>query len=69
MPHKLVQNALLMQLKRNSLQVKPTADDLEDARSDFEAEQKRVDREYDEWAKDKLKWAAQTTPVFPSHEL
>jgi hypothetical protein len=55
--HKLAQNALLNQLKRNSLQVKPTIDDLRVAQGDFEAEQKRVNREYDEWAEDKLKWA------------
>lgn len=56
--HNLAQNALLNQLKRNSLQVKPTIDDLRAAQSDFEAEQKRLDREYDEILKDKEKWAA-----------
>jgi hypothetical protein len=53
----LAQKLLLQQLKRNAMIVRPTADDLEAARSDFEAEQKRVDREYEKWAEDKLKWA------------
>ncbi len=53
----LAQKFLLQQLKRNAMIVRPTTDDLKAARSDFEAEQKRVDREYDEWAEDKLKWA------------
>ena len=55
--HKLAQNALLAQMKRNALQVKPTIDDLRAAQDKFETEQKRIDREYDEWAEDKLKWA------------
>ena len=38
-------------------QVKPTIDDLRAAQDKFETEQKRIDREYDEWAEDKLKWA------------
>jgi hypothetical protein len=53
----LAQKLLLQQLKRNAMIVRPTADDLEAARSDFEAEQKRVDREYEKWAEDNLKWA------------
>jgi hypothetical protein len=53
----LAQKLLLQQLKRNAMIVRPTADDLKAARSDFEAEQKRVDREYEKWAEDKLKWA------------
>lgn len=53
----LAQKLLLQQLKRNAMIVRPTADDLEAARSDFEAEQKHVDREYEKWAEDKLKWA------------
>jgi hypothetical protein len=51
--HDLAKKALLNQMKRNALQVKPTIDDLKAAQSDFEAEQKRVDREY----ANKLKWA------------
>ncbi len=51
------QKLLLQQLKRNAMIVRPTADDLEPALSEFEAEQKRVDREYENWAEDKLKWA------------
>ncbi len=53
----LAQKLLLQQLKRNAMIVRPTADDLKAARSDFEAEQKRVDREYEKWAEDKIKWA------------
>ena len=49
----LAQKLLLQQLKRNSMIIRPTADDLEAARSDFEAEQKRVNREYE----NQLKWA------------
>jgi hypothetical protein len=55
--HDLAKKALLNQMKRNALQVKPTIDDLKAAQSDFEAEQKRVDREYEEWAENKRKWA------------
>ena len=55
--HDLAQKRLLNQMKRNALHVKPTIDDLRVAQGDFEAEQKRVNREYDEWAEDKLKWA------------
>ena len=54
--HKLTQNALLAQMKRNALHVKPTIDDLRAAQDDFETEQKRIDREYQKWAKDKKKW-------------
>ncbi len=53
----LAQKVLLQQLKRNSMIIRPTADDLEAARSDFEVEQKRVNRGYDKWAEDNLKWA------------
>jgi len=53
----LAQKLLLQQLKRNAMIVRPTANDLKAARSDFEAEQKRVDREYEKWADDELKWA------------
>jgi hypothetical protein len=49
----VAQKLLLKQLKRNAMIIRPTADDLEDARSDFEAEQKRVNREY----VNRLKWA------------
>jgi hypothetical protein len=55
--HDLAQKFLLKQLKRNALIIRPTSDDLAAARSDFEAEQKRVDREYEKWAEDKRKWA------------
>jgi hypothetical protein len=51
--HDLAKKALLNQMKRNALQVKPTIDDLKVAQSDFEAEQKRVNREYE----NKQKWA------------
>lgn len=56
--HALVQKALLNQMKRNALHVHPTVDDLRAAESDFEADQKRVDREYEEAVQDKRKWAA-----------
>jgi hypothetical protein len=55
--HKLAQNALLAQMKRNALQVKPTVDDLRAAQDKFEGEQKRIDRAYDEALKDREKWA------------
>ena len=55
--HKLAQNALLAQMKRNALQVKPTIDDLRAAQDKFEGEQKRIDRAYDEALKDRYKWA------------
>ncbi len=55
--HDIAQRALLQNLKRKAMIVRPTADDLKAARSDFDAEQKRVDREYEKWAEDKLKWA------------
>jgi len=51
------QKLLLKQLKRNAMIIRPTADDLGAARSDFEAEKKRVDREYEKWEEEKLKWA------------
>lgn len=54
--HDLAQKAVLNQIKRNALLLKPTIDDLRAALSDFEAEQKREDREYEDWADDKLKW-------------
>jgi hypothetical protein len=54
---KLAQNALLAQMKRNALQVKPTIDDLRAAQDKFETEQKRIDREYDEALRDREKWA------------
>ena len=53
---KLAQNALVNQMKRNALQVKPTIDDLRAAQDKFEGEQKRIDREYDEALKDREKW-------------
>jgi hypothetical protein len=51
------QKLLLKQLKRNAMIVRPTANDLKAARSDFEAEQKRVNSEYEKWAENELKWA------------
>lgn len=51
--HDIAQRALLQNLKRKAMIVRPTADDLKAARSDFEAEQKRVNREYE----NKQKWA------------
>jgi hypothetical protein len=53
----VAQKLLLKQLKRNAMIIRPTADDLEDARSDFEAEQKRVNREYEEAWNDRVKWS------------
>ena len=50
--HNLAKKALLRLMKRNSLKIKPTIDDLKSAHNDFEAEQKRVNREYE----NKLKW-------------
>ena len=55
--HDLAQKALLNQMKRNALHVKPTIDDLRAAQSDFEAKQKRVNREYEEAINDRAKWA------------
>jgi hypothetical protein len=55
--HKLTQNALFAQMKRNALHVKPTIDDLRAAQDKFEGEQKRIDRAYDEALKDREKWA------------
>ena len=55
--HKLARDALLAQMKRNSLHVKPTIDDLRAAQDKFETEQKRIDRAYDEALKDRYKWA------------
>ncbi len=55
--HSLAKKALVNQMKRNALHVTPTIDDLRAAQSDFEAEQKRIDREYEEAVNNKLKWA------------
>jgi hypothetical protein len=55
--HKLAQKALLDKMKCNSLHVKPTIHDLRIAKDDFESEQKRIDRAYDEAVKDRYKWA------------
>jgi len=54
---KLTRNALVNQMKRNALHVKPTIDDLRIAQDKFEGEQKRIDREYEEAVNDKFKWA------------
>lgn len=51
--HNLAKKALLRLMKRNSLKIKPTIDDLKSAYSDFDTEQKRVNREYE----NKLKWS------------
>jgi hypothetical protein len=56
--HKLAQDALVNQMKRNALQLKPTINDLRAAQDKFETEQKRIDREYEEAANDRAKWAA-----------
>ncbi len=48
---KLVQNALLNQMKRNALQVKPTIDDLRAAKEEFDTEQKRANLDYEEAVK------------------
>lgn len=56
--HDLAQKALLNQMKRNALHVKPTIDDLRAAQSDFEAEQKHVNRKYEDAINDRVKWAA-----------
>jgi nicotinic acid mononucleotide adenylyltransferase len=55
--HKLAQNALLNQMKRNALQVRPTIDDLRAAQDEFEGEQRRLDREYEDAVNDRAKWA------------
>jgi hypothetical protein len=55
--HKLAQKALLNQLKRNKLHVRPTIDDLRAANDELDVQQKRVNREYDEVLKDRYKWA------------
>ena len=54
---KLAQDALVNQMKRNALHVRPTIDDLRIAQDKFETEQKRIDREYEEAANDRYKWA------------
>jgi hypothetical protein len=55
--HALAKKAVLNQMKRNALYVKPTIDDLRAAQDEFEAEQKRVNREYEEAVNDRAKWA------------
>ncbi len=55
--HKLAQDTLVNQMKRNALQLKPTINDLRAANDDFEVEQKRVNRAYDEALKDRRRWA------------
>ncbi len=56
LPTKLKQNlakkALLRLMKRNSLKIKPTIDDLKSASNELDIQQKRVNREYEK----KLKW-------------
>jgi hypothetical protein len=51
--HDVAQRVLLAQIKRNALRIKPTLNDLKAAQSDFEAEQYRVNQEYE----NKRKWA------------
>jgi hypothetical protein len=51
--HDLAKKAMLNQIKQSAPHVKPTIDDLKAAQSDFEIEQKRVNREYE----NKQKWA------------
>ncbi len=55
--HDVVQQTLLNKMKQNALRVKPTVHDLKVAQSDFEAEQKRVDRKYEDAVNDRAKWA------------
>jgi hypothetical protein len=55
---KLTQKALLNQMKRNALHVKPTIDDLRAAENDFETEQKRVNLSYAKALKDRETWSA-----------
>ena len=50
--HNLAKKALLRLMKRNSLKIKPTIDDLRSASDDYDAEQKRINGEYE----NKLKW-------------
>jgi hypothetical protein len=54
--HKLAQNALDAQMKRNALQVKPTINDLKAVQDKFGGEQKRMDRAYNEALKNRYKW-------------
>ncbi len=54
--HKLVQKVLLNQKKRNKLHVKPTIDDLRVVNNELDAQQKRVNREYENEIKDRAKW-------------
>lgn len=54
----IVQHTLLNQMKRNALRVKPTVDELRAAQHDFQAMQKRVNREYEDAVKAKAKWGA-----------
>ena len=54
--HDFVQKALLNQMKRNALHVKPTIDDLRAAQSELDSEQKRVNLEYEDAVNDREKW-------------
>ena len=54
--HELVQKVLLNKQKRNKLHVKPTIDDLRVANNELDAQQKRVNREYENEIKDRAKW-------------
>lgn len=54
----LIQKAILNQMKLNSLRVQPTVDDLQAAQDEFDVQQKRVNREYDQAVQDRQKWAA-----------
>lgn len=51
--HKLAKKALLRLMKRNSLKIKPTIDNLKSASNELDIQQKRVNREYE----NKIKWA------------
>jgi hypothetical protein len=50
--HNLAKKALLRLMKRNSLKIKPTIDDLKSASNELDVQQKRINREYE----NKLKW-------------
>jgi hypothetical protein len=51
--HNLAKKALLRLMKRNSLNIKPTIDDLKSASNELNVQKKRVNREYE----NSLKWA------------
>jgi hypothetical protein len=50
--HNLAKKNLLRLMKRNSLKIKPTIDDLKSASNELDVQQKRVNRDYE----NKFKW-------------